>query len=224
MAPSELILSGMGEEMRQQAVEEAFQALRPGQGVVLVTSGLPRALLRYLIQAHWREFDWAPLVVGEPDWRVGLTKRDSLLEETLVAFLGGDHARCDSLLAEAEAAANNGNLERTREMAGAYLVGMRRHFEMEEEGFFREFEARMGIEGSGPIGVMREEHMQMRGLLTQMEMAVAASELETFLSVSDTMVILMEQHNVKEEEMLYPMADEAFAGGVEALLKNLMLF
>lgn len=224
MAPNKLNLNGMGEEMQQQAVEEAFQALQPGDGVVLVTSGLPRALLRYLIKTHWRHFDWSPLSLGQPDWRTSLTKRESPAAGTLVAFLGADHARCDALLAEAEAAANDGDQERTRELAGMYIVGMRRHFEMEEEGFFREFEARMGMEGIGPTEVMREEHMQIRGLLTQMEMAVQASELETFLAVSDTMVILMEQHNVKEEEMLYPMADEAFAGEVEALLKNLMLF
>jgi Hemerythrin HHE cation binding domain. len=47
----------------------------------------------------------------------------------------------------------------------------------------------------------------MRNLLARMSEAVSNGDPEKILEVSETMMILMQQHNVKEEGILYPMAD-----------------
>ncbi len=78
--------------------------------------------------------------------------------------------------------------------------------------------------GGGPTAVMREEHQQMRGLLKRMADALAGSNLEDFLAAGETLLYLMGQHNMKEEQMLYPMADEAIGKDMEELLKRLYLF
>ena len=64
----------------------------------------------------------------------------------------------------------------------------------------------------------------MRGMLYRMQSALEESDLDDFLGASETMLYLMEQHNMKEEQMLYPMADEAYGAETEELLKQLYLY
>jgi hemerythrin-like domain-containing protein len=62
---------------------------------------------------------------------------------------------------------------------------------------------------SGPTEVMRGEHRQMRDLLGQMKGALASKDSDAFGGAADTLLILMQQHNMKEENILYPMCDNA---------------
>ncbi len=48
----------------------------------------------------------------------------------------------------------------------------------------------------------------MRGLLTQMRGALDEENLEGVTNACGTLLMLMQQHNVKEEQMLYPMSDQ----------------
>ena len=63
----------------------------------------------------------------------------------------------------------------------------------------------------GPTAVMRMEHEQMRSLLSQLTEAVSRQDGPRFLGLSETLMVLMQQHNMKEEQMLYPMCDRALA-------------
>jgi hemerythrin-like domain-containing protein len=49
------------------------------------------------------------------------------------------------------------------------------------------------------------EHEQMRGLLSQMA-AAARGDVDALIEHGDTLLMLTQQHNVKEEGILYPMA------------------
>ena len=89
-----------------------------------------------------------------------------------------------------------------------FQAGLRQHLAMEEQLMFPAFEAVTGMTG-GPTQVMRMEHEQMRGLLDQMSAAVARGDSEELLDQGDTLNILIQQHNMKEEGMLYPMAERA---------------
>ena len=60
----------------------------------------------------------------------------------------------------------------------------------------------------GQTQVMRMEHQQMRNHLARISEAVSSGDREEILEVCETMMILMQQHNVKEEGILYPMADQ----------------
>jgi hemerythrin-like domain-containing protein len=66
--------------------------------------------------------------------------------------------------------------------------------------------------------MMRQEHQQMLTLMEQMKEAFAAKDREKFLSISDTWMMITQQHNMKEEEVLYPMLDENLAGEAPALI------
>ncbi len=72
---------------------------------------------------------------------------------------------------------------------------------------FAEFEAKTGMT-QGPTAMMRHEHEQMRNLMRQLLDALEAGDKDKFMGTSETLMILLQQHNMKEEQMLYPMAQQ----------------
>jgi len=97
---------------------------------------------------------------------------------------------------------------------------MERHFQKEEDTLFPAFEQATG-NAMGPTRVMRLEHRQMRDALAEMSNALAGGDLEDYLGQAETLLILMQQHNIKEEQILYPMCDQilgaAAAGMIQAM-------
>jgi iron-sulfur cluster repair protein YtfE (RIC family) len=136
---------------------------------------------------------------------------------TIVDFLGSDHRACDDLFASAEAAVAQKNWDSARSLFERFQAAMAHHLAMEEEILFPAFEARTG-NSMGPTQVMRMEHEQMRSLLQDMASAVAASNQSRYLGLSETLNMLMQQHNLKEENMLYPMSDQVLGGEREAVI------
>ena len=215
--------TGQLEEAARE-LNEAFAGLAPGDSLILETGGDPRKLARSLSAQAWGQFNWAPLQAGDGQWRTEVRKRTQSGPQSISAFLGEDHKRCDDLYAEAEAAALAGNAKRAASLFAMFHTGMTRHLSMEEDGLFPRLDERMGFAGQGPTAVMREEHAQMRGLLVRMGEAIQGGDLASFTDGCETLLILMEQHNMKEEEVLYPMMDQIFAGEEEDLLKQLITF
>jgi hemerythrin-like domain-containing protein len=64
------------------------------------------------------------------------------------------------------------------------------------------------------------EHEQMRALLAQMNDALAAQEQQRFLGLGETLMMLTQQHNMKEENILYPIMDQYIAGEAENLKQS----
>lgn len=137
---------------------------------------------------------------------------------TVLEFMGNDHRACDELFASAEAAVARGRWDGARERFAEFDAAMARHLAMEEEVLFPAFEARTGMR-SGPTEVMRMEHAQMRDLLRAMADALATGDQARFLGLSETLNVLMQQHNLKEENMLYPMSDQVLAAERDDLVR-----
>ena len=127
-------------------------------------------------------------------------------ETGLADFFAGEHRACDARWAEVEAASERGDPEAAAEAFRVFEQAMRRHLAMEEEVLFPAFEEASGMRG-GPTQVMRMEHEQMRGLLGQMAGLMASGAHEEVLDQGDTLLMLIQQHNAKEEGVLYPMAE-----------------
>jgi len=139
----------------------------------------------------------------------------------LNGFFSGEHRRCDALWAEVEAAVDNGDAATAQTAWQAFAHSMQRHFTMEEEILFPSFEAATGMQGGGPTFVMRAEHQQMRALLQQMADAAEAGDFDTVVDDGDTLLMLIQQHNAKEEGILYPMAEQHLAGDWQQLSQRL---
>jgi hemerythrin-like domain-containing protein len=139
---------------------------------------------------------------------------------TISELLAPDHRHCDDLFAVAEAAVAGGDWSAGSSGFDHFRDAMRHHFAMEEEIMFPAFEARTGMT-HGPTAVMRSEHAQMNALLDQMEQAVSERRQDGFLGDAETLLLVMQQHNIKEEQMLYRMADQALADEAEALVARM---
>jgi iron-sulfur cluster repair protein YtfE (RIC family) len=139
----------------------------------------------------------------------------------LSAQMTDDHRHCDELFADAESAAHEGNAEAATEAFAAFVEAMETHLGAEEAVLFPEFEMATGMSHGGPTAVMRMEHEQMRGMLSRMQSALAGGDLDEFLGLAETLNILIQQHNMKEEQMLYPMCDRALGERAAALAERL---
>ena len=121
-----------------------------------------------------------------------------------------EHKRCDLLYLEAEKAVLDGDWERSRQQYHLFYQSMIQHFEQEETVLFPDFEQVQGSE-MGPTQVMRMEHEQMLGLMENIQKALDLEDKDGFLAEADTLLVFMQQHNAKEEMMLYPMSDQLLA-------------
>jgi len=138
----------------------------------------------------------------------------------LTEFLTAVHRDCDALFAQAENAADAGDRDTAGAAFAAFETALAHHLSIEERVLFPAFEARSGMAG-GPTAVMRMEHEQMRAMLAQMQQALADAALDDFLGLAETLHIVIQQHNIKEEQMLYPLCDDTLADHAAALLERM---
>ena len=139
---------------------------------------------------------------------------------TIRTFMTDDHRHCDDLFAEAEQAVAADNAQAANAAFGHFRLATLAHFDSEEKTLFPTFEAKTGMT-MGPTQVMRMEHAQMRTLLDDARDALAAGNKDDYLGIAETLLIMMQQHNMKEENVLYPMCDQHLTGETPALLARL---
>ena len=68
--------------------------------------------------------------------------------------------------------------------------------------------------------MMRQEHQDMREFMAAMNKAVKDKNSDRYLGLAETLLIFMQQHNMKEEQILYPMIDSNCAQQADALMKD----
>ena len=122
-------------------------------------------------------------------------------------FMAQDHKDCDLLFADAENATSSGDWESASKAFDKFVSAMERHLGIEEQELFPAFEEETGIL-TGPTEMMRMEHDQMRTLFTEMKDAVERKDSDDYLGTADTLLIMMQQHNMKEEQILYNIMDQ----------------
>jgi len=125
---------------------------------------------------------------------------------TIKEYLTSDHRKCDELFADMEHKASE-SLSDSKEFVQEFVTQTERHFQLEERIMFAEFEQKTGML-QGPTQMMRHEHTQIRALMKDLIDAIDEDNKDKFFGTSETLMILMQQHNMKEEQMLYPMAQQ----------------
>ncbi len=121
-------------------------------------------------------------------------------------FMTDEHRACDDHFAAAEQAAANGDWETAEKEFLTFSNDTLTHFKREEEELFPAFETQTG-NTQGPTQVMRYEHEQVKGLIGKLAHALEAQDRDAYLSLCESMMILLQQHNMKEEQMLYAMCE-----------------
>ena len=122
-------------------------------------------------------------------------------------FMTAKHRECDEFFIQAENAIADNNWLLAKQAFSQFSAELTIHSQAEEDILFPEFEQATGIT-QGPTQVMRGEHQQMRTLVADLLVALSAEDKDAYISVSETLMVLMQQHNMKEEMMLYPMSQQ----------------
>jgi len=132
-----------------------------------------------------------------------------------------DHRACDNKFANMENAIADDNWTEGSKLFENFGGDLLHHFDIEEDVMFPGFEARSENAHCNPTPVMIMEHSQMRQLVDSMREAVAQKDKDKFFGLSETLMMTMQQHNMKEEQMMYPMIDEAMAEESNILLDSM---
>ncbi len=138
---------------------------------------------------------------------------------TIAEFMTADHNSCDNEFAVAEQTALAGNWSEAETAFNTFRDDMMRHFRMEEDVLFPTLTSAGGP--AGPVHVMLMEHAQIKELLKQMGEAVARQDAQQYGGLSETLLMVMQQHNHKEENILYPITDQILAAQKEALFAQM---
>jgi len=140
--------------------------------------------------------------------------------DSIASYLTEDHRRCDHLLSACEAAFAAGAWGAADSTTADLRDAMLRHFSLEEDLLFPEVE-RASPAAAAPTRIMRMEHRQMCQLVDDLQAAVRARDRDTCLGNLETLHLVSQQHNAKEEGILYPLADGVLSGSAAALLKRM---
>ncbi|AZQ84131.1 hemerythrin domain-containing protein [Colwellia sp. Arc7-635] len=122
-------------------------------------------------------------------------------------FMTHKHRECDECFIAAENAVTENNWPLAKQDFHRFSTELELHLQAEENIIFPEFEQATGIT-QGPTQVMRGEHQQMRALVTDLSKAIIDENKTVYFGLSETLMVLMQQHNMKEEMMLYPMTQQ----------------
>ncbi len=132
-------------------------------------------------------------------------------------FLTQDHRACDEYFSEMENKANDGSLCDGAQAYKKFADATEHHFQMEERVMFPAFEQKTGMT-QGPTEMMRMEHQQLRSLIKQLGEAIENDDRTKFFGLTETMMIMLQQHNMKEEQMLYTMAQQHLSANADQII------
>ena len=140
--------------------------------------------------------------------------------ETISSYLAGEHTRCDALFDQAQVCVLAAQWPEAALAFERFELALDRHLAMEETIVFPAFEHAMGG-AAGPTGVMRKEHLQIRGVVQRLNESIGHRQANVFFDHADTFRILLHQHSEKEEGVLYPMAERVLCSSQDQLIASM---
>ena len=134
-----------------------------------------------------------------------MSRNEDTLTTTVTDHYGHDHDRLDNLLEQFEHR-NETDPAAASTFLAEFKSGLERHIGWEEEILFPIFENKTGMREVGPTAVMRWEHTQIKDFLLKIHGRLAQQQRalkEDVQALKD----LLQMHNHKEENILYPAVD-----------------
>lgn len=122
--------------------------------------------------------------------------------------LSTQHRECDQAFTRMERSAIRGDWENALIALREFVDSMNAHFEYEENELFPALERAHPMVAAGPVPVMLAEHQQMHELFDDLAQALCDHDRELLADTAQTLLLVMQQHNTKEENVLYPIADQ----------------
>jgi iron-sulfur cluster repair protein YtfE (RIC family) len=99
------------------------------------------------------------------------------------------------------------NVERAEGIFILFKSELERHIIWEEDILFPIFESKTGIKDGGPTSVMKMEHIQIKNHLQEIKRKLHAKNIQDPCKEEVALFKVLESHNQKEENILYPEID-----------------
>jgi len=199
---------------RHPEIFGTFNALAPGEAFVLINDHDPKPLLHQFQMEHPGDFDWSVLEAGPECFRVEIRRRTGEPSRHVTEFLQHDHRRLDAIVPEVVQLADSGSIADAATRFAEFACGLNRHIDAEEQVLFSAFEQMTGMT-TGPTVVMRAEHIEIRRWMASGAAALAARDVAAAKRAIAELTTVLIGHNMKEEQILYPMTDQAVGGDRE---------
>jgi iron-sulfur cluster repair protein YtfE (RIC family) len=139
------------------------------------------------------------------------------IPETITECLKADHDRLDRLLEETVAVLERGDLRGLRLRFPEFARHLRDHMRFEEDFMFPVVERTL-CHAEGPICVMRRDHREIEDRLAAMAAALYLGDTTAFRDEHLALVMSLENHNGREERVLYPAIDHILDDAARARL------
>lgn len=127
--------------------------------------------------------------------------------DTICSFLILDHQRCDDLFNQASTCVQQRKWEEATPLFREFHDALKQHIRMEEKVVLPAFSQAMS-DGATPVAMLHLEHERIRGIADRMFEALERVDGVDFMLHAETYQLLMQQHTMKEEDMLYPLLDK----------------
>ncbi len=125
---------------------------------------------------------------------------------TILEFMSVDHDRLDNKIRMYNTE-KLVDIERAESIFLLFKNELERHIAWEEHILFPVFERKTGIKDGGPTSVMRMEHIQIKDHLQKIQRKLHAKKVQDLCEEQVALFKLLESHNQKEENILYPEID-----------------
>ena len=143
-----------------------------------------------------------------------------MMSDAISTYMTADHRHCDQYLATFEQAVDHRDWDQADISGLGLKTALLSHFAREEEKLFPDLLS-VDPRARGPVQVMTMEHRQMRALLDELQEAIGSRDATACLGLAETLHYLIQQHNAKEEGILYPLADQGLATQADELVGQL---
>ena len=130
-------------------------------------------------------------------------------QESIASYYERDHDRLDNLFNRFQESKKT-DFPKAKQSFREFVVGLKRHIVWEEDILFPLFEERTNTHGAGPTVVMRVEHCQIKEVLERIHEKVRKADPTTDLDET-LLLALLQEHNMKEEQILYPLIGQSLS-------------
>jgi hemerythrin-like domain-containing protein len=185
----------------------AFDALVPGQSLAIVGVKNCGETLRRLQAQRPAACEWIVLSETERGTRVELRRRVQSKLRSVTDCFESDHQRLNGILRQVVNSLRAGAVPVARETCERFRCGIHKHIDAEETVLFPVIEQAYGL-ALGAKTVMGAEHNAIRELIDSLGSMLESASTEVCVSAALELSELLVRHDMKEEQILYPMVDQ----------------
>lgn len=198
-------------EEQLQRLLEVIDALNPGEKVVMIDKAHPAELIRRMEEVRPGQFNTGPLRCRPGEFHLEVARRHGDRERLVSELIGWDQRRLDDVLDDVDEMASESAFEIALDRYEDFLCGLRHHMSMEERLLFPLYEELTGDPDLIPI--MHSEHVLIRLLADEVREALREEDLGAFAESIEQLHVVMDAHDQREEEIIYPRIDKALGRG-----------